>query len=66
MGRTPPFAAPGAFFYKQRTMRPLNLLDVLIVVTVVALLIYAGSQDFGRYAAHSGSAAATPTAAPAP
>lgn len=30
-------------------MRGLNLLDIVIIGAVVAVLVYAGSRDFGRY-----------------
>ena len=30
-------------------MRGLSLLDLLVVLAVLALLLYAGSREFGRY-----------------
>jgi len=43
-------------------MRALNLVDVLIIGTVVALLVYAGTQDFGHYTGRTVSEDATPAA----
>jgi len=41
-------------------MRGLTLIDLLIVFAVVALLLLAGRQDFGRYAEHPAAPATTP------
>jgi hypothetical protein len=43
-------------------MRGLNLIDVIVIAAVVALLIYAGTQDFGHYEGRT-LPVATPAAA---
>jgi Tfp pilus assembly protein PilE len=42
-------------------MRGLGLLDLLIIAAVIALLVFAASQDFVRYRSRSPSSAATPS-----
>jgi hypothetical protein len=37
-------------------MRALSLLDLLIISAVVALLVFAGTRDFGRYTGRTLSA----------
>jgi hypothetical protein len=44
-------------------MRSLSVVDVVIVLAVIALLIFLGSQDFTRYA--SRELVRAPTATPA-
>ena len=41
-------------------MRGLGLLDLLIMVAVIALLVFAASQDFVRYRNRGASSSATP------
>jgi len=46
-------------------MRGLSLVDLMIVGAVVAVLVFAATRDFGRYAGRTLSAAPTPAAVPA-
>lgn len=45
-------------------MRGLSLLDILVIVVTLALLIFAATRDFSRYAGHTLPAPATATAQP--
>jgi Tfp pilus assembly protein PilE len=45
-------------------MRGLSLVDILVILAVVAVLLFAGSKDFRRYA--SFTVAPAPTATPSP
>ncbi len=50
-------------------MRGLSLLDVLVILAVVALLLFAATKDFRRYGGRRGVSATstpTPTATPGP
>jgi hypothetical protein len=46
------FAADDRLFYKsvpEETMGGLRVVDLLVILAVVALLVWAGSHDFARY-----------------
>jgi len=45
-------------------MRSLSLVDVLIILAVLAVLVFAGSKDFARYS--SSTVPPAPTATPLP
>lgn len=45
-------------------MRGLSLVDILVILAVLAVLLFAGSKDFARYTTFT--AAPTPTAAAPP
>jgi hypothetical protein len=44
-------------------MRGLSLVDVLVMLAVLAVLLFAGSKEFGRYS--NSTVAPAPTAQPA-
>jgi hypothetical protein len=46
-------------------MRGLSLVDMLVILAVLAVLIFAGSKDFARYSHFTVTPAPTPTAQPA-
>jgi Tfp pilus assembly protein PilE len=45
-------------------MRGLSLVDILVILAVVAVLLFAGSKDFSRYSGRT--VTPTPTATPNP
>jgi Tfp pilus assembly protein PilE len=45
-------------------MRGLSLVDLLVIGAVLAVLVYAGTQDFGRYTERTLPAVPTPAATP--
>ncbi len=45
-------------------MRGLGLLDLLVIIAVLALLVFAGTREFHRYEGHGAAPAATPSTAP--
>ncbi len=44
-------------------MRGLSLLDLLVIIAVLALLVFAGTREFHRYEGHGAAPAPTPNAA---
>ncbi len=46
-------------------MRGLSLLDILIILAVLAVLLFAGSKDFARYSGRTVAPAPTATSHPA-
>ncbi len=46
-------------------MRGLGLIDLLVILAVVAVLVFAGTQQFHRYE-HGGARPANPPAVPSP
>ena len=46
-------------------MRGLSLVDVLIMLAVLAVLVFAGSKDFARYSNSTVPPASPPAAQPA-
>jgi hypothetical protein len=46
-------------------MRGLSLVDILVILAVLAVLLFAGSKDFARYSNFTVAPAPTPTAPPA-
>ncbi len=43
-------------------MRGLGLLDLLVIIAVVALLVFAGTREFSRYEHHDAIPSSTPGA----
>jgi hypothetical protein len=46
-------------------MRGLSLVDILVILAVLAVLVFAGSKEFARYDNFTIAPAPTPTAPPA-
>ncbi len=46
-------------------MRGLSLVDILVILAVLAVLLFAGSKEFPRYNNSTVAPAPTPTAPPA-
>ena len=45
-------------------MRGLSLVDILVILAVLAVLLFAGSKEFGRYDNRTIAPAPTPAAQP--